>query len=135
MNVFIVDLKHMPGELAKATEVIARKGVNITAFSGTTCGGSGQIALVTDDNVEARHALTEAGYLARELELVPVTLSNSPGALAKVARKLGDAGISIEAALPIEMDDKKVTIGFAVDQPSKAKGILGVTDPIGAAFR
>ena len=135
MNVFIVDLKHMPGELANLAEAIARKGANITGFSGTTCGGSGQVALLTDDNVEARHAIAEGGYHARELEIVPVTLSNSPGALAKVARKLGDNGINIEAALPLHMDDGKARIGFAVDQPAKAMAVLGLTDPVGAGAR
>ena len=47
MNLFIVDLKHQPGELAKACDVIAKKGIDITAFSGVTCGGSGTCASVT----------------------------------------------------------------------------------------
>jgi hypothetical protein len=135
MNVFIVDLKHTPGELAKAAEAIARKGVNITAFAGVTCGGNGEVALLTDDDVETRRALVESGFHARELEIVPTTLANSPGALAKTTRKLADAGISIEVALPISMNGDKVTLGFATDQPSKARGVLGITEPMGAASR
>ena len=135
MNIFIVDLKHQPGELAKATEAIARRGVNITAFSGATCGDSGKIALQTTDDVELRRALSDAGYRAHELEVVPVTFGNSPGALAKTARKLADAGINIEVALPMAMTDDKVTIAFATDQPSKARGVLGITDPVGASSR
>jgi len=135
MNAFIVDLKHQPGELAKAAESIARKGVNITAFAGVTCGGSGEVAFLTDDDVQARHALSDAGYHVRELDLIPVTFSNSPGSLAKTARKLADAGISIEAALSISMTPDKVTLGFATDQPSKARGVLGVSEPVGAANR
>src|SRR6266436_4472948 len=57
MNIFIVDLKHQPGELAKATEAIAQKGINVTAFSGVTCGGSGTIALLTSDDAGTRRAL------------------------------------------------------------------------------
>ena len=135
MNIFIVDLKHQPGELAKAAEAIARKGVNITAFSGVTCGGDGKIALHTDNDVETRRALSEAGYRARELEVVPVTFGNTPGALAKTARKLADAGINIEYALPVSMTDNKVTLAFATDQPSKARGVLGITEPVGAHTR
>jgi hypothetical protein len=135
MHAFIVDLKHQPGELATAAEAIARKGVNITAFSGITCGGSGTVALLTDDDVETRRSLSEGGYHARELEVIPVELSNSPGALAKTARKLADAGINIEVAFPVSMHDGKVTLAFGVDQPSKARGILGVTEPMAAGYR
>ena len=77
MNIFILDLKHQPGELAKATEAIAKKGIDITAFSGVTCGGSGTVALLTNDEVGARRALTEAGYHARELEVVTTTFGNA----------------------------------------------------------
>jgi hypothetical protein len=135
MNVFIVDLKHMPGELANAAEAIARKGVNITAFAGITCGGNGEVGLLTDDDVEARRALADGGFHVRELDIVPVTIANSPGALAKTARKLADAGISIEAALPISMADDKVTLGIATDQPAKARGVLGVSEPVAASYR
>lgn len=135
MNVFIVDLKHQPGELAKATEAIAHKGINITAFSGVTCGDSGQIALLTNDEVGARRALSEAGYRAREIEVVSATLANTPGSLAETARKLAKAGINIEVALPTSMSDGKVTLAFATDQPAKARGILGAAEPMGVGAR
>jgi hypothetical protein len=135
MNVFIVDLKHQPGELAKAAEAIAQKGINITAFSGITCGDSGKIALLTNDDPGARRALSEAGYLAKEIEVVPATIPNTPGSLAATARKLANAGINVEVALPTSMADGKVTLAFATDQPDKAKSILGAAEPVGVASR
>ena len=131
MNVFIVDLKHKPGELAKAAEAIARKGINITAFSGVTCGDSGSIALLTNDEAGARKALAEAGYKARELEVVTTTLEHNPGTLAAAARKLADAGINIEVALPTSMAGGNVTLAFATDQPAKARSTLGSMEPVG----
>ena len=56
MNTFIVDLKNKPSELAKVAEAIAQKGIDITGFSGSTCGDSGTLALVTDNE-----AVTAAG--------------------------------------------------------------------------
>ena len=130
MNVFIVDLKHRPGELAKVTEAIAQKGIDITSFSGVTCGDSGSLALVTNDEIGTRKALLDAGYRARELELVSASIGQQPGSLAAVARKLADAGVNIEAAMPTGMSGGNVTIAFATDQPAKAKGIL--SEPVGA---
>jgi hypothetical protein len=125
MNAFIVDLKQRPGELAKATETIAQKGIDITAFAGVTCGDSGALALMTNDEAGTRRTLSEAGYHVREIELVSTPIANRPGALAEVARKLANAGINIEAALPTGMAGSNVTVAFATDQPAKARQLLG----------
>jgi hypothetical protein len=135
MNIFIVDLKHKPGELAKATEAIAQKGINITAFSGVTCGGSGSVALLTNDEVGTRRALTDAGYRPREMEVVTTTIEHAPGTLAAAARKLADAGINIEVALPTAMSGGNVTLAFATDQPAKARTILGAAEPVSVGAR
>lgn len=135
MNIFILDLKHQPGELAKATEAIAKKGIDITAFSGVTCGSSGTIALLTNDDVGARRALTEAGYRPRELEVVTTTFENAPGTLAATARKLANAGINVEVALPITMSAGSVTIAFATDNPTKAQSVLGSREPVAVGAR
>ena len=133
MNIFIVDLKHQPGELAKATEALAQKGIDITAFSGITCGGSGTVALLTNDDAGTRSALS--AWNPRELEVVTTTIENTPGSLAKTARKLADAGISIEAALPTAMAGHNVTLAFATDNPTKMRGVLGTTEPMLAGSR
>ena len=133
MNVFLIDLKNQPGELARLTEAIAQKGINIESFSGATVGGSGSVALVTNDESATRNAISGAGYKARELELVPVAIEHKPGGLAAIAKKLGDAGINIEAALPMGMTGGNVTVAFATNDPSKTRMILGVGEPAGMA--
>jgi hypothetical protein len=131
MNLFIVDLEDRPGALAKVLEAIARRDINITAFGGITGGGSGRIAVITSDEEGARRALTEAGYRAREIELVTTTLEHTPGTLAAASRRLAAAGINIEAALPTAMVGGNVTIAFATDQPARARTIL--SEPGGTA--
>lgn len=133
MNLFIVDLKHQPGELAKACDAIAKKGIDITAFSGVTCGDSGTVALLTNDDSGTRNALADAGFRAREHEVVTTTIENTPGSLAKAAWKLANAGISIDAALPTAMSGLNVTLAFATDQPAKARLVLSAAEPVGAA--
>lgn len=125
MNAFIVDLEQRPGTLARATETIAQKGIDITGFAGVTCGDSGALALLTNDEDGTRRALSEAGYHVREIELVSAQIAGRPGSLAEVARKLADAGINIEAAFPTGMTGSNVTIAFATDQPAKAREVLG----------
>lgn len=125
MNVFIVELKDQPGELARVAEAVARKGIDITGFSGATSGGRGTVALLTSDEAGTRAALSEGGFNAREVEVAMASLENKPGTLAAAARKLADAGINIEAALPTAMAGANVTIAFATDQPARAQSVLG----------
>jgi hypothetical protein len=131
MIAFIVDLQDKPGELARVTEAIAQKGINITAFSGATAGGRGTVILVTNDEEGTRRALGDAGCQVTESVLVTTSLAHQPGTLAAAARKLADAGINIQAALPIGMSDGKVSIAFATDQPAKARALIGTAEPAG----
>jgi hypothetical protein len=125
MNVFIVSLKDQPGELARVAEAIAAKGINITAFAGVTCGGDGSIALTTDDEAGTRDAFRAAKLSSREVEAVTATLGHTPGTLAQAARKLAEAGVNIEAALPTTMSGGTVGLAFATDQPARAREVLG----------
>jgi hypothetical protein len=131
MNGFIVELQDKPGELARVTEAIAEKGINITGFTGATAGGRGAVMLVTNDEEGTRRALKEAGCTVKESELVTVALEHQPGALAAAARKLADAGINISGALPTGMSDGKVSIAFATDQPAKARELIGSAQATG----
>jgi hypothetical protein len=133
MNVFIVDLVNQPGQLAKISEAIARKGINITGMSGVTCGGSGAVALLTNDEPGTRKAFQEAGITSREMELVTTALEDKPGSLATLTRKLADAGVNIEAAMPVGMSGGKVSVAFATDQPAKARELIGSSEgaPVG----
>jgi hypothetical protein len=121
VNAFIVDLRNKPGELAKVTEAIAEKGIDITAFSGSTCGDSGSLALVTNDESGTQRVLSQGQWTFHTVELVPTSIGNRPGSLAEVTRKLANAGVNIEAAFPIGMSGNNVQLVFATDNPQKAK--------------
>jgi hypothetical protein len=133
VNAFLVDLKNKPGELAKVTETIAQQGIDISGFSGSTCGDSGTLALVTNDEPTTERTLREGQWKFRTIQLVETSLANRPGALAEVARKLAKAGVNIEAAFPTGMAGTNVHIAFATDNPSKAREALG--EPVGAQSR
>jgi hypothetical protein len=133
VNTFIVDLKNKPGELAKVTEAIAQKGIDITAFSGSTCGDSGALALVTNNEAGTRQALTDGQWKFHAIELVEASIASRPGSLAEVCRRLANAGVNIEAAFPIGMTGGNVQVAFATDNPSKAKQAIG--ELVGARSR
>ena len=125
MNAFIIELENSPGALAKVTEAIAQKGIDITAFSGATCGDSGTVCVLTNDESGTRRVLQDGGFTSREVEVVPASLATRPGSLAEAARSLADAGVNIEAALATGMVGTNVTIAFATSDPARARTALG----------
>ena len=131
MNAFIVEIMNKPGEFARLTDAIAQKGINITSFAVATAGSAGAVVLLTNDEAGTRRAISEADCTAREIELVTASLENKPGSLAAAVKKLADAGINIDAAVPTGMGGGTVSVSFATDQPSKARELLGAAEPTG----
>jgi hypothetical protein len=131
MHAFIITAQNQPGELARVLDGIAQRGVNVTAGGATTWGEGGAIAIQVNDDDGARSALQEAGITFREADVAAAWLENTPGTLADAARRLGDAGVNIEAFFLIGMEGGKVGILFAVSDGAAAKAALG--DLVGAA--
>jgi hypothetical protein len=132
MNAFIITLDNRPGALADIAAAIAEKGINIAGVAGATEGGTGTIALVTNDEAGTRSALEGAGARFRQVALASAALEDKPGVLADAARKLADAGVNIEAIFPTGMDAGKITVAFGVDDIGAAKTALGQLTAAGA---
>jgi hypothetical protein len=124
MNAFLIELDNKVGELARVTEAIAAKGVDIKAVSGSTCGSSGSVAVITDNEATTREALQAAKATFREVEVIEAPVGTARGSLAKVARRLADAGVNIEALLPIGMTGNDITMAFVTRDGTKARSIL-----------
>ncbi|MFL5756201.1 MAG: hypothetical protein ACJ77N_07845 [Chloroflexota bacterium] len=124
MNAFLVELANEPGELARITEAIAEKGIDITGVSGAACGSSGRLAVMTDNDAATREALGSAGWTFEEHEATEVSLRAQPGTLAQAARRLADAGVNVEAVMPIGMDGTNVKVVFVTADGSGARSAL-----------
>jgi hypothetical protein len=128
MNAFLVELENKPGELARVTEAVAAKGIDITGVSGSTCGSSGSVALMTDNDAATRTALGDAGVTFREMEATQAAIATAPGSLAVACRRLADGGVNIEALMPTGMEGDHVMIAFVTGDPAKARQILSTAE-------
>jgi hypothetical protein len=135
MQAFLVEVKNQPGEVAKLTEAISAKGINITGFTGATCGDSGSVCLITNDEASTRRTLQDAHYTVQERELVLATIPDRPGALAEATRRLANAGVNIEAAVPTGMSGSGISVAFATDSAAKARTALGDMATTGSLAR
>jgi hypothetical protein len=125
MIAFVVEPENRPGSAAEVTEAIAERGINVTGAAGVACGSTGQVALTTNDEAGTRRALLGQGFKFREVEVVPVTIADSPGTFAQACRALADASINVEAAFGVALNGDRITLAFATDDPVKARSILG----------
>ena len=126
MHGFIIAPANRPGSLASVLEAIAASGVNVASAGGATWDGSGAVAIATSDDAATRSALDAAGASYREVDLVMVDLDDRPGTLADAARRLGNAGVNIEAVFAAGMSGTKVTVAFGVDNLAAARTALGM---------
>ncbi len=124
MRDFTVHLTHRPGELARVTHALARKGVNLKSVAAVTLGNQGVVRVIADDVEAARSALSEGHIPFEETELVTVLLENRAGELEDVAGKLANANLNLQAAYVVGLEGDLVELALAVDDPKKAKKVL-----------
>ena len=94
---FTVTLDDRPGALADLTEVLARNAVNITALHASPCTTAGIVQFIASHADAAIQALGDARIDYSTREVLLLTLPNEPGALARLARALGDQEVNIQA--------------------------------------
>jgi len=133
VRAFIVELQNRPGGLAALAEAIAERGINITNLAGVTCGGSGSVGLLTNDEASTKTVLDAGSFSYRQIDLISAALEDKPGTLGAAARRLADAGVNIELLLPTGMGRARDRIPLTGQpaRPSAARATSGtsVTNP------
>lgn len=121
MGDLTVELEDRPGTLAKATEAIAKAGINIEGAAGFPCGGAGVFHVLTKDARATRKALESAGFkITAERQVLCVDVEDKPGTAAKIFRRIADASVNLD--LVYEATNNRLVIGG--DNVQKVKEIL-----------
>jgi hypothetical protein len=124
MKAFLIEAANRPGELARVTELIAGRGINIEAFS-LGYGTNGALALLSHDENGLRTALGGDGITFKEVPILTVWLEDKVGTVAKTARRLADEGVNIEFFAPVDFTtDRRATIAIGVDKIDAARRAL-----------
>lgn len=123
---FKVTMEDRPGSLAKLTEALGKGGVNIEGIAAIPSGGKGDIRVVMGNAAGARQALQGAGITVEgEREVLVVDLPHRPGELAKVARKLADAGVNIDSVYSMGDRGGNRQVVLGVDDLERARKAAG----------
>ncbi len=87
-----------PGMLGRVADALGLGGVSIRAFMAAVMDGRGFVRVVVDRPAAAKRIFARNGWRTAEDEIVEVTVASRPGALGRVADRLGAAGVNIEYA-------------------------------------
>jgi hypothetical protein len=118
ISAWIEDRPGLLGELARA---LGAQKVDIRAFMASVMDGKGFIRLVVDKPAAARKVFAAHGWKTTVDELVEVVIADRPGAMGRVADKLGAAGINIHYGyVGSSGKARTVSLFLAVEKPARA---------------
>ena len=122
---FSLLLENRPGSLAETCSALAAKAVNIEAIMTADVRGWGTVRLVVNHEETARKVLEGMGLKFTEESVLAVRLSDRPGALGRVTRKLAEHNVNIDYLYgSIEKGSPKALIVLAVSDLKKAVQLL-----------
>lgn len=121
---FDVYVQNKPGELAKVCEMLGNHGVNIKAIASERGNARPMIRIVTDDETTAKSALVRSGISYDLRDVIAVKMTDRPGELGKIARKLAKAMVNVDSIYIIGKDGGTTDIAFTVDNIQKAEDAL-----------
>lgn len=119
-----VRVEDRPGMLGEIASVLGEKKINVRAVNGWVEDGKGVIRLVVDKVAGAKKALAAHGWEAEEQDLLEVEMTDKPGALGAITKKLGDAGVNITHTFGSTGGGRKGTLFIAVSDVSAAMKAL-----------
>ena len=120
---FSVTLDDRPGTLAKATDAIAKAGINIEGYCAVPSGkdGKGTFRVVTKDPSSTRKALETAGFkVQEERDVALIDAEDRPGFLAQIMRRLAENELNVGPSYSITQN----RIAISADNFAKLREFL-----------
>lgn len=124
MKEFDVFVENKPGELAKVCEALGSNGVNIKAIASERHHSRPRIRIVTDDEATTASSLKRLGVSFELKEVLTIGLSDRPGELGKMARRLARAMVNVDSIYIISKENGMTEMAITVDNMRKAKAAL-----------
>ena len=120
-----VVLENHPGTLADVCSCLAVKEINILALSIAEMIDTGELRIVVNNARRAKALLEECGFDVLESEVLVVEMTNEPGVMAQIARRLAKGMVNIEYAYCSASREGNRVLGvLKVSDASKALDLL-----------
>ena len=113
------------GLIADLTEALARAEINIDSVDAEQVGDNAVIVLNVDQYGPALLCLRDfQGLQIVTEDAILVKLKNQPGALAQIARRFTDAGISVRSVRFIQHDEDFALVAISTDRTEAALALV-----------
>ena len=96
INQLTVFVENKQGALVQITEALAAANVDIRALSIADTQEFGILRLIVNNNEAATKALSDLGYIIKNIDVVGVKIGDAPGKLSKALDVLDKANINME---------------------------------------
>ena len=109
-----------PGLLARVSEILAARGINIETLDAETVQDHGVVILTVDRYDEALAALRDAGVPAVSEDAIVIRIADEPGALAKISRRFHDAEIRLRSVRIIRRSPGSGLVALSTERTERA---------------
>ena len=121
LSVFI---ENKPGTLAAICDELSKAKINIYALTISDTVDHAVVRMVLSDTRKALHIFEQRGVLTVENSVLMIENTNTPGSLAKIAKRLSKAKINIEYAYLASSPTSQT--GLLILRTSETKNALKV---------
>ncbi len=113
-----------PGLLARVSEILATRGINIETLDAETVQDHGVVILTVDRYDEALVALRDAGIPAVSEDAIIIRIADEPGALARISRRFHDAGIRLRSVRIIRRSTGYGLVALSTERTERALDLV-----------
>lgn len=104
-------LKNRPGIVADVFREFVEDAINVVGLTVMDTVDVGTLRMVVDDADKAKAALEKSGARYLDVPVMLLPIPNVPGAFARVAKALADAGVNIEYVYATACPDQESAMG------------------------
>jgi hypothetical protein len=126
MKEFVIVTDDRVGLLADISGILARHNINIEGVNVDVAGKKAvcRVLMLKENAAKAKQELEKAGFAVLASDVLVVKLTDRPGELSGVARKLADSGVNILNVHLLGKSDGKTLCAIEADKPKLARELL-----------
>ena len=120
----VVMANNQVGVIADISAILANAGINLESINTDASSEQEAVALTTDNSDRALYVLNQAGYKAVGDEVLVLRLLDEPGALARVAESLKQAGVNIQSMHILNRQGGYAMIALTTDDRARTEAAI-----------